>query len=356
MTSNNNNHNFIEINLKIQLKNNNIKQSDLGNIKKFDYIDNKNSILNNERQNNDGDNIFEIINGEKKINCCKNRNTMYIQNRFPNKRIEYENIIENRRNYQLYISSENKKDIIYNNDNNLNHNYYNTLKHFFNKRHFKNSPSIKSYKDYYNSHQDNNSNSKKIINNRERNKNSSDSNKRNRPFFICNSNPIKRIYKSPYNLKEIGIIKDNLYGQFYKVFQAIPIDFDESNQINYNQNFSPEKENIINTNNFYIYSNDINNNIKYNNKYIFQNPILKKSTCINSNKNINSMNNSKIKKRDKSLYLNKKFYISNCKDNLLTIQKEGFINKYNLKQIKPKENNNIYIEINESNRNENKNL
>ena len=325
---------------KIILKNNNSSPENLENYIRYDdyiedYSQNNKYILNRENLYNDYNMSRYPINRRTKI---------------PNNQFEYGNVIEERRNYKLYISG-------IENSSNINNNCFNS--HYF-----------KAYKcnnnDICNQMNDSFINSK--IKKRKRNSNlySPYSNNRRNSNYIYYSSPTKKIYKSPYYLKNKGIIKDNIFGNLYKVFEAVPISTNDLEKNDYKLNnriISPKKENNIN----YMRNNDIQKE-QNNNNFIFKKPILKMEKYKNSNKRsqnikVDTINNKIIGlefgKKIKSLYFIKKSYSSNCKGNNF-ISKKIINNKKNnlnrsINEEKSQLINNTYIEINESNSNKKNN-
>lgn len=335
---------------KIILKNNNSSPENLENYIRYDdyiedYSQNNKYILNRENLYNDYNMSRYPINRRTKI---------------PNNQFEYGNVIEERRNYKLYISGiENSSNDKFKDDNknNINNNCFNS--HYF-----------KAYKcnnnDICNQMNDSFINSK--IKKRKRNSNlySPYSNNRRNSNYIYYSSPTKKIYKSPYYLKNKGIIKDNIFGNLYKVFEAVPISTNDLEKNDYKLNnriISPKKENNIN----YMRNNDIQKE-QNNNNFIFKKPILKMEKYKNSNKRsqnikVDNINNKIIGlefgKKIKSLYFIKKSYSSNCKGNNF-ISKKIINNKKNnlnrsINEEKSQLINNTYIEINESNSNKKNN-
>ena len=310
------------------------------------------------------DNIIEI---NDRTENSKNNNNYNIGskinriNKTPNKKFEYENVIEERRNYQLYVSGVGHVDD-------------NSPKKISNniciERYIKNSPSCESYK--YNNICDYNINPRVV--NRKKDFNSCNSYLRNSPKYICYSSPPKKEYKTPYNLRHKGIIRNNLDGQFFRIIQAIPIDIDVDNwdclytEINNNKNqyYSPHKlynSNIKcyrrNNNNFFFNSN--NSNSRSQKKYIINKPIIK-------NERYNSSNQYQIITNDKGYQPQyEDNYKSLCykkhpiykKNNIIIKSNKNNDNKseYISKKIHVKKasifsnNDNNFIKINEKNNN-----
>ena len=323
---------------------NNSNEEDISN---FHIYDNTNDISNNSQTINRYNNKYYI---------CPHK--IKIINNTQNEKFEYGNVIEERRNYKLYISGfENAKKDNFKEDYNKLNNNIKTLKYCNNQKFIKNSPSLESYdcKDIEINNNINNYslNSKIIRNNRE--VYSPFSNKRNNINYIYFSSPTKRIYKTPYNLKNKGIIKDNLYGKFYKVFQAIPADIDINNESNYKiyneQNYSDEKIKNINYKNNYFNSLYNNNNNDKDKLILYKKPILKRANDVNygniHNESDYNNKNPKYIKKIKSLYLKNKSYSNNCKGNPFICVKEFIkINQENrFKEESNSFNNNNYIEI-----------
>ena len=342
----------------IEIKNNNDNENILDDTE--DIIENdefvgeiprNNYFYLKKDRNYDNNYIEEIIKGTKQSNYNNNYYHMSNQkNRIPKRRNEYGNVLEERRNYILYVSGIDNSNLDFQDSNNLKVNNERKI-----VKYYKENPSfeLSKYK-YYNSQNNTNENSycgssKNIIT-----KNYSFySTNRTNPHHICYSSPMKKIYKSPYNLKRKGIIKDNLYGKFYKVFQAVPVTIDEEtdNKIR-NRILSAEKNNY----NYYNENFEINN-INNNKNYVFQKPILRNVKTNNRNViNIVNNNNSKPKngKKKKSLYIKEKNYSPNSKNNGFNYKKRIYYNnENNLKQKKIYNNNNNYVEINECNINKN---
>lgn len=344
------------------------------------------------------DNIYnnniKIIRGQKNIDDNYDNNTYVLSspsridliNRTPHKKFEYGNVIEERRNYKLYVSGvENVNNDFYGNENNNIHmtrNNSNRINLFNHKKYLQKSPSLKSYK-YYDEYSNNNINdyhinSKIVKINRNQDLNYFSNNYRNTPNYIYYSSPVKKSYKSPYSLRSKGILKDNAYGQYYRVFQAIPIDigdcedFDDkynnnkiySDKINYNDindNYSKRHVNTYN-NNFIINSNDINRAKKE--KYTFIKP--EKKIQKNYNSNLHTIESTpESDKNIKPIYFKKKVYTPSItmhnfynkkdknKNNIKRKKQEGQENNnyVEIKETNKKINNNKYIEIKETNRN-----
>lgn len=270
---------------------------------KENIIEDSNDIIHNDefvgevshkKTQKVNDNIIEINDGTE--NSKYNNNNYYNNiggkmnriNKTPNKKFEYGNVIEERRNYKLYVSGVGYVD------NNSPEKIPNNI---CIERCIRNSPSCESYK--YFSGQDNNVcdyNINSRVLNRRNDFNTCNSSLRNSPKYICYSSPPKKEYKTPYNLKHKGIIRDNMDGQFFRVFQAIPVDIDEDNydclytEINNNKNqyYSPHKlynNNIKcyrrNNNNFFFNSN--HSNCRSQKKFIINRPIIKHEKYNSSN-------------------------------------------------------------------------
>ena len=339
-----------------KIKKNNFNESILNdaeeNIDEFMGKIPRNNNFNLNNRNYDNNYIKEIINGTNQLNYNNNYTYTYnLKNRIPNQRNEFGIVLEERRNYKLYVSGINNTNIDYSKDNNSNLKVNNKRKII---RHYEENPSfdLSKYK-YYNAQNNSNENgycgnSEKII----KKNYSFYSINRTNPHHICYSSPIKKIYKSPYNLKKKGIIKDNLYGKFYKVFQAVPATIDEETDNKIKNRILSEEKNNYNycNNNFEIKT--INNN----KKYIFQKPILKNVKYNNSNI-INILDNNDYKaengKKKKSLYIKEKYYSPNCRNNCFNYNKGIYYNNENNLKKKNYNNNNNYVEINECNINKN---
>ena len=350
---------------------------------KEDIIDDSNDIIHNDefvgefshkKIQNQNDNIIEINDGTENSKNNNNNYNIHIGNKInrinktPNKKFEYGNVIEERRNYKLYVSGVGYVD------NNSPEKIPNNI---CIERYIKNSPSCESYR--YFSEQDNNIcdytiNSRAVMNSKNY-FNTCNSSQRNSPKYICYSSPPKREYKTPYNLKPKGIIRDNLDGQFFRVFQAIPADIDADNcgclyteiYNNKNQYYSPHKlyhNNIKcyrrNNNNFFFNSNLSKSRSQK--RFIVNKPLIK-------HERNNSSNLYQIKTNDKTYQpQSEENFKSFCykknpiykKNNIITKSNKNNDNKieYFSKKIQVKKasklsnnynNNNNVIEINENN-------
>jgi len=274
---------------------------------KEDIIDDSNEIIHNDefvgevshqKKQKINDNIIEINDGTENSKNNNNNYNNHIEskinrvNKTPNKKFEYGNVIEERRNYKLYVSGVGYVD---------NNSPESKSNNICIERYIKNSPSCESYK--YCSEQDNNvcnynynyNINSKIVN-RNNNFNTYHSSRRNSPKCIFYSNSPKKEYKTPYNLKHKGIIRDNLDGQYFRVFQAIPVDMDADNcgclynEINNckNQYYSPHKlynSNIkcIRRNNNNFFYNSSHSNSKSQKKIVINKPIIKHERYKSSN-------------------------------------------------------------------------
>lgn len=280
---------------------------------KEEIIQNNEAIKNLKNNKYEGqyynkDNLVEITNLKfKQLNNNDKDAINNIKIKIPNKKNEYGNIIEERRNYILYVSGignknneileENKiiKDINHKKDDNLidlDLNYTKISDCSFSKD-------------------------------------------RNYSNYIYYSRPTKRTYMSPYNLKNKGILRDNLLGKIYKVYHAIPIQLDNlkkiNNKLNENILYRNNKNNYTNYNiksKNYIKNND--NVVNYKKKFIFQKPINGKEK---NNFKLNRIKNNEIINPDlekiKSLYVKKKSYSPNCKGNIFIYKKENNKRKIN---------------------------
>lgn len=365
------------------LKNGKWEQTEINNNHNRNNIkeninDDSNDIIHNEefvgevshkKIQKTNDNIIEIDDGTENQNNNNNNNihtgskTNRI-NKTPNKKFEYGNVIEERRNYKLYVSG-----VGYVNNNSPEK----VLNNICIERCIRNSPSCESYK-YFSEKNDNicDYNIKSRVVNRNNYFNTCNSSLRNSPKYICYSSPPKKEYETPYNLKHKGIIRDNLDGQYFRVFQAIPVDIDEDNcgclytEINKNkkQYYSPHKLNHNNikcfrrnNNNFFFNSN--HSNCRSQNKIVVNRPIIK-------HERYNSSNLYQIITKDKAYqpqietnfksFCYKKHPIYK-KNNIIIKSNKNNDNKneYISKKIKVKKaskfsnNDNNFIEINENN-------
>ena len=163
-------------------------------------------------------------------------------------------------------------------------------------------------------------------------------------------------HKYTFGFRNVGIIKDSSNGQLYKIYEAIPIDINNENieqQLRNNKNYLIKnlKSAYGNRNNFVIDSIDINKKEK--NNYISENPLIKKE---NNPKNIkNKSDNYEIlptNQKIKSVYIKKDSISSKIFKNNDTSPKIDYkSSKYNLNEKelynenKINNNNNNYIEI-----------
>ena len=340
--------------------NNNIIHS---NVKFFTRGENADKYNNNSYYLSDNKN-----NLERRIRHKRNKR---------NKRIQYGSVIEERRNYKLYLSGNESCDDVISEDeyedikckrmSNINRvNLFNTNR---------NSPILR-INDYCNEY---NTNTKIVSSNRNLSKNYSTKSFRTTPNYICYSSPIKQTYKSPYNLKNKGILKDNFCGQYYRVYQAIPLDnceieindniidkfdgykiYSTKRLCNKNNGYSNNNSAYVskNKNNILVYSNNIRriSNNKNNKNYLFKKPKIIKNNnnkiYYSKTKNIYTESNKPLiigkteanEKETKPIYLKKKI---NSKNNINS-------NKNNTKKMQNNNNNN-FVEIKESNRNINNN-
>ena len=352
--------------------NNNINHS---NVKFFTRGENAVIYNNNSYYLSDNKN-----NLERRIRHKRNRR---------NKKTRYGSVIEERRNYKLYLSGIESCDDVISEDEYENKKYKRISNinriNLFNTNVNTNgiSPTLRM-NDYCN---DYNTNTKYLSSNRNLSKNYSTKSFRTTQNYIFYNSPIKKTYKSPYNLKDKGILKDNFCGQYYRVYQAIPLDNSEieinDNIIDYENNdnkfdgykiYSAKplcyKNNVNcysynnsayvskNKNNILVYSNDIKrtDNNKNNKNFLFIKPKIIKNNNNNiyysKTKNVYTESNKSLiigktetnEKENKPIYLKKKI---NSKNNINT-------NKNSTKKIKNNNNNN-FVEINESNRDINNN-
>lgn len=368
----------------------------IGEIPQKKYIITKD--ISNCHDNIYNNNNIKIIREQKSIDDNYDNNTYVLSspstinfiNRTPHKKLEYGNVIEERRNYKLYVSGvENVNNDFNGRENNNIHmirNNSNRINLFNHEKYLQKSPSFKSYKycdEYTNNNiNDYHINSKIVRTNRNQDLNYFSNNYRNIPSYIYYSSPIKKTYKSPYSLRSKGILKDNAYGQYYRVFQAIPIDINDcedyddkynnnkmySVKINYNDinNYHNKRHVNAYNNNFIINSNDINR-VKEE-QYIFVKPEIK--TNKNYNSNLHTIESTPESDNNiKPIYFKKKVYKpsitmhnfykkkANNNNNIkIKIQDNQEYKKDNNNYIRIKEtnkniNNNKYIEIKETNRN-----
>ena len=116
-------------------------------------------------------------------------------------------------------------------------------------------------------------------------------------------------HKSTFGFRNVGIIKDSSNGQLYKIYEAIPIDINNENieqQLRNNKNYLIKnlKSAYGNRNNFVI--NSIGINKKETNNYISESPLIKKEN--NSNNIKNKGDNYEIlptNQKIKSVYIKK---------------------------------------------------
>ena len=116
-------------------------------------------------------------------------------------------------------------------------------------------------------------------------------------------------HKSTFGFRNVGIIKDSSNGQLYKIYEAIPIDINNENieqQLRNNKNYLIKnlKSAYGNRNNFVI--NSIGINKKETNNYISESPLIKKEN--NSNNIKNKGDNYEIlptSQKIKSVYIKK---------------------------------------------------
>ena len=357
----------------------------VGEMPKYEYIINK-EISNNYNNNNYHDNVkfYNRNDSSEKYNnnsyyFSDSKNNYGKRNRI--KKYEYGNIVEERRNYRLYLSGCESYDNVFSEDENEDNKYKRISKinrvNLFKNNSMCNYPILKSY-DCYN-HYNYNSNKKIVRSNRNLNNNYSSSSFRNTHNYICYSSPIKKTCKSPYNLRSKGILKDNLYEKYYRVYKAIPIYNTEIRIINnnnykkadsrfndykifsakrlcyknngYNINNCSNYKNK-NKNNFLINSNDINKVADNKNILVFKKPKIPKNNNCEIIRNIYKVSNMPFiyekteinQKTKKPIYLKKKI----CSNN-------NSINNHNNNMKKTKNNNNNFVEIKESNKNINNN-
>ena len=369
------------------LKNGKWEQTEINNNHIRDNIkenitDDSNDIIHNDefvgevshkQKQKTNDNIIEINDGTEN---SKNNNNYNIGskinkiNKTPNKKFGYGNVIEERRNYKLYVSGVGYVD---------NNSPEKKPNNICIERCIRNSPSCESYKffsDQENNICDYNINSRVVVN-RKNDFNTCNSSLRNSPKYICYSSPPKKEYKTPYNLKHKGIIRNNMDGQYFRVFQAIPVDIDTDTdncdclytEINNNKNqyYSPYKLYNNNNNNIKCYRRNNNNfffnsnhsNCRSQKKFIINRPIIK-------HERYNSSNLYQIITNDKAYqpqcetnfksfrYIKQPIY---KKNNIIIKSNRNNDNKseYFSKKIKVKKaskfsnNDNNFIEINENN-------
>lgn len=370
------------------LKNGKWEQTEINNNHSRNHIkeninDDSNDIIHNDEfvgeicHNNiqkTNDNIIEINDGTENSNNNNNNYNSKIEskinriNKTPNKKFEYGNVLEERRNYKLYVSGVGYVD------NNSPEKISNNI---CVEKYIRNSPSCESYK--YFSEQDNNicdyNINSKILKRKKNDFNTCYSSLRNSPKHICYSSPPKREYKTPYNLKHKGIIRDNLDGQFFRVFQAIPVDVDIDNcdnlytDINYNRNlyYSPHRlyDNNIkcyrrNNNNFFFNSN--HNNNRSQGKYNYNKPIIKheryKSSnlyqIISNDKECQPQCGNNLKSfycKKQPIYKKSNIIIKSNKNNNIENKSEYISKKIHVKKVPIFNNNNNFIKINENNNN-----
>ena len=257
-----------KIELKRNIQNPDILDDSNDIIKNDEFVgeicQNNNYILNEKRQNKDN-NIIKLIDRGQNLNKDNNyNNNCYILenqdniiNSSPSKRYEYGKVIEERRNYKFYVSGvgyvddDTKEDI---------------SNRICVEKHIKNSPSVEFYKLYNDNHTNTCSNINIVKENKEYTSNNSSF--RNSPNYICYSSPNKTHYKSPYNLESKGIMKDNLNGQYFRVFKAVPIDIDinDCEEVNYKYDNINNFNKLYSPNKYYIDNNNCNYN-NYNNRY-----------------------------------------------------------------------------------------
>ena len=255
---------------------------------------------------------------------------------------QYQNgiIVEERNNYQFYVSG-----VGYTNNNILEKKNYNNLyekqKLCYNEKKESVNNKIKTEK-FFNDYYDCNN---KLINIQGYSnfENEKDEDIKN---YELNNN------KSYCRFQNFGFLKDSSNGQLYKIYEAKPIDINNENiaqQLRNNQNYliNNYKNTYGNKNNFVMNSFYINE--KKINNYTFEHPLFKKENNLKKIKNNDNKyeilgTNHKIK----SLYIKNNSMSPKIFKNKDTFRKNE--NKQNENELYNKNkiiNNNNYIEVNE---------